>query len=1027
MQTESENTVSITKGGMTVLLERSFPRVLEYQKNELCMKGDFKKDCGLMINGTRYEPVVSCEKTAEDQVCYTLAVPELEASVALCYKAEPDRLKINVTELHEGRIGIRTIGLENEVLLSICAKQADTSAAVVSNPEKWKSIQDEIAEEITSLKPGVTEHIYAMLSADGLAATLNSTSIRNGARIRRFVAEEEEGTIVGIGNNDFDYRMPDDTLQPLPATVVLLCEDYNGDGKTDWKDAAAAYRKIRTAPKGAEEIKNHMMWIAYNSASQVQEPFFKTLDMAKAVFNYTDGFGQMIMHKGYQGEGHDDSHGDYGGNIGLRQGGKDALKQVIEAGKKYNVLSGVHINVNEHMPDARSFSKDVLKDPCEPGWNFFDQAYFIDQTKDILSGNRRKNLLALKRDLPQLDFVYVDIYGIDDPNDWQSSDLIRTLHECGWIIGTEFSGPMERGTAFTHWGHDIAYPNESNESRIMKYFKNDYDIFLADALTMGSVMLPIASWEHRCDMYQGIGLFYNHTLITKYLQHHDIMDYEDDFVQFTDGVRTQRRGDKIVLTKCGRRMAEWFWSACVVDPGQPTERVQESTGDAVLFIPWFSEESQTRNPDDADKIYHWNAQGGTTTWEVPESWKNEVSAELYRLSRSAKTRVGSVAIKDGKITLTAEKSTPYVLYKAGSAPRVAGNFGEGTPLCNPGFDAPDLSMWNPHTENASMETTFSAKGDPRLTMTGFGKGTAEISQDMKELQGGRTYTVYLYADIARNAQLKIEVSCGGKSVSGTYTKAKAPCYNIARYAGTFYQKVKATFDVPEMENKAKLTLTGCFDPDGGTVNLSDIRVWQNETRSVQITDAGYEDYVVYEDFENVEQGFGCFVPAGNEGSSWDFRAHIAEKAEGSQQYLDYVVNGRHSLKINQSGEQKQTLLRTDPNTVTLLADTEYDLAFGYITGVTGRHALRIKNRAGDIAYEYRFEDTGLEAGTHSLASRFVSDTFTTGSSDDYYLAIDLIDPSVTAKPQPLEFGSEEERIVLSIDDVIIKRHRRYAE
>ena len=41
-------------------------------------------------------------------------------------------------------------------------------------------------------------------------------------------------------------------------------------------------------------------------------------DMMKKFYNLFDGFGQMQLQKGYQAEGHDDSHGDFGGHISER-------------------------------------------------------------------------------------------------------------------------------------------------------------------------------------------------------------------------------------------------------------------------------------------------------------------------------------------------------------------------------------------------------------------------------------------------------------------------------------------------------------------------------------------------------------------------------------------------------------------------------------------------------------------------------------------------------------------------------------
>ena len=68
-----------------------------------------------------------------------------------------------------------------------------------------------------------------------------------------------------------------------------------------------------------------------------------------------------------------------------------------------------------------------------------------------------------------------------------------------------------------------------------------------------------------------------------------------------------------------------------------------------MFIPWYGENSTTKNPDDADKIYHWNANGGTTTWQVPDNWKNLKAADVYQLSGDNKVKVAIVAITNGEI------------------------------------------------------------------------------------------------------------------------------------------------------------------------------------------------------------------------------------------------------------------------------------------------------------------------------------------------------------------------------------------
>ncbi len=200
---------------------------------------------------------------------------------------------------------------------------------------------------------------------------------------------------------------------------------------------------------------------------------------------------RWLWKKGYAAEGHDDSHGDYGGHIGVRQGGKEDFNKVIRAGKKYNMKYGIHINVSEHNPDGMLFNPDVMTRPLSANWGWLDQAYWVDETQDILSGNRAKNLDALKEDLPDLNFVYVDIYG---NSTWKADNLVRELNDRGYLVGTEFGGSHGAGGQLYPLGHDNSYPNHGNNSTILKYFKNDLDVFVSDAMFNGAMMPRVGSW-----------------------------------------------------------------------------------------------------------------------------------------------------------------------------------------------------------------------------------------------------------------------------------------------------------------------------------------------------------------------------------------------------------------------------------------------------------------------------------------------------------------------------------------------------
>ncbi len=1004
---------------MKVTLDRNFPYIIQYEMNGKTLQGNKEGQNAVLINGETYYPSVSC-KEEKDKAVYTLRIPSARISMKVTYTLEDNKIKINVTDINEtGNIKVQTIQFKDEVLATT-GDDVQTSSMGMNvygtGPTGYASMLDTIWETMDEAQAGVTNQTYATMASSGLALTVNNNTINTKARFVCKVSEQDGSKIGQIGNGTFDYTLPGSDKVYEPWAVITLCEDYNEDGEVNYQDAAANYKNIRTEVFGEDEMKNNLMWIAYNSVSQVQEPFMRTLDLGKQVSNFTDGFGQMVMQKGYQAEGHDTQHGMYAYNVGERQGGVEELRKVMELGEKYNIKFGIHVNVNEHH--VESMNADVVRQPLSPGWGLWSQAYWVNQEKDVVSGNREKRLRMLADELPDLKFIYYDIYGNDGAPVWMGQSLAEVTNDMGMILGTEFNGPLEQQAAFTHWGNDPDYPNVGNESKLMRYFKNDTDIFIGNALLNGNKMLNIATWQaQNTDMVRGVETFYNHVLPTKYLQHFDLLDYEDDYAKFTDGVKTERKGDVIELSKDGKKIASWTWSY--------NSSNQEITGDAILLIPWFDNDSKTKDPSDADKLYYWNPAGGKTTWDVSvhNGWSDGTTADIYRLTTDAKEKVGQAVVKNGKITLDQEAGYGYVLYPTGTKPEKAvTNFGEGTALKDPNFIDDHGDSW---TLSGKAEITKDDGYNPYLGFSGEGTAT----QTMKGLESGKTYTVYGFADVGEDSTLKMSVTIDGKTYDNEYGPAELTYRGIPRYADTKTQKVRIVFDVPEGTDTAKLRFEG-----NGTIRLQDLRVWENLSRTPQITDEGMEDYILYEDFENVEQGYGPFMVDARH-TSWDAPVQMAEYRESRpeygedwEQYSDYVANGRYSLKTDIGGNgfdagntANGPIYQSIPEVVKFEADTEYEINFKYVTGVDDRHNIQVKDKDGNVVYEYVFKATEREEGKHSLSTAEETARFVTGNREDYYLVVNLIDNQAGLTPNLDENGSFMERTFLSLDDISIKK------
>ena len=125
---------------------------------------------------------------------------------------------------------------------------------------------------------------------------------------------------------------------------VVITPDRNTDSVVDWQDGAIAYREVMDTPFGSEDEKfNVISQIAMNFASLAQNPFLRVLDNIKKIYLFTDGLGQTVQFKGYQSEGHDSAHPDYGNHFNERAGGQKDLNFVVDRMKDFNCKASVHV------------------------------------------------------------------------------------------------------------------------------------------------------------------------------------------------------------------------------------------------------------------------------------------------------------------------------------------------------------------------------------------------------------------------------------------------------------------------------------------------------------------------------------------------------------------------------------------------------------------------------------------------------------------------------------------------------------
>ncbi len=1014
------NEINLVNGNMTVVTDQAYPRVIRYEAGGKVLDGQVDGIYNVNINNSSYVPEVSFNKVGEATGEYTMTFDELDTVIKSTITVNDDNtVDIKITDIQEnGSFKVQTIELPGS-LLSVDSSSQDATyaftrfngnAVLGGKPSATNDLVEEIVDDLYNIpRTAIDGATIAMISGNGLVGSIETNVYSGGKRLKVSKTKTSGYQKVEIANGVWTYRQyPEATISGLEAGVehlpwckiIVTDEDANNDEKMDWQDAAVAYRKIMTPVFGGEQMKNNMMYISFNFASQANDPFLNGLDTGKVLYNYTDGFGQLILSKGYQMEGHDDSIPDYE-KIGVRPGGAKDFNYLIDEGKKYNLKIGVHINATEYMTDAFNLRYDNLsgseQGTLSRGWGWVDQAFHVDKTKDIRTGELVRRLKALKDTAPGLNFYYVDVYY---GNDYNAHYLVDAINDLGLVIATEFAGPIEPGVAFVHWGPDLGYPNEGNWSKLHRFVKNDLDLFSGHALLKGAKIAGVTTWNDvHPNLKAGVLTFYNEVLPTKYMQHHNIIKMETDKITFDGNVTSERNSQtrNVELRKEGKLISYWADTGTIIDPSE----LHVSPATSLIPWNWDIETNEELAIGEGKKLYHWNPNGGTTTWELTSDFEGVTSFDVYELSGTDKKKINTVNVVDGKVTLTAQKEVGYALYPAGAkAPEVASNWGEGSAVEDFAFNSMNFETWNKSsTGDSSLITVVrdeepmggnrKSGGMPWNNYLKVGTTDAVVSQEINGLESGKDYSLSVWArvDAGREAKLKFEID--GKIYEKALTDATVTHGSSFKYLGTKYQRLIVKFNVPKGITAGKVSLIA--SGGSGEVRFDDVKLWKH---LIVDPDLHKADYVVYEDFENVTEGWGPFERTYIGGaymthlSERDPRGLVAKDSKVAGQNTTWVRDGDWSLRTHESATGIQYM--TVEPTLKLKPNTKYEMGMlyslesnaNYAINVFSRSSLQSNRWASDVLFQDTLEKVSNEQGGTSYVK-----TFTTGSKTDYAVGL----------------------------------------
>ncbi|WP_394924872.1 endo-alpha-N-acetylgalactosaminidase family protein [uncultured Robinsoniella sp.] len=939
----------IASGQMSVKVDRDFPRVISYSLNGKTMQGQEIPYDVVEVNNKAYVPSVTSEINGNR------AVYHIEANGMTFDTVLTVRDNVMVMTLENIAEGIKTIYFPKHSLVSVNSSQE--GAALTVNDNRVQKSVDLTANPAAD--PAYKEAVITVVNNNELAASVRNDSSKEYGAVAYQTVKNGDHYTTGLWTNEFLVRGLDDKDYEKPYTAVAITSDRNQDGKVDFQDGAIAYRDDCYADEsdkeitGSEAVMNAYTSVAMNVGSAAQYPFLRILDNAKKFNLGTDGFQQMIIIKGYQGEGHDASHPDFA-NYNKRAGGLEDFNTLLSEGEKYNAYFGVHINHTEMYPEASQYAVDELNTGTG-AWNWYDSAVNMIRENDILmdgtkipGGNMEQRLQQLNEDTNgKLKLIYVDTYFDNRFAPYRLEKAINGLTEQGTAVATEYP---EKMTTRSAWAHHInsTYAGAGNMVRFV--YNGQRDIFGQTSLFRGegSRVNGFNGWQGADDYYATMRDFFINVLPNRFLAQYPISQWTNNnkaVLGKNNEVVTEMKNGKNVISLNGHEVA---------------------SGNNI-FIPW------TINGQ--EKIYHYNEAGGTTSWTLPQGFDYS-NVKLYKLTSTGKTDEQILSVgADRTVAITADARQGYVIYPGDAAVEIPDmesyDWSTGSLVKDMGFDSHTFGNgWINLNENPKVTFTDTSIGNTMIRITGSEEGT--IGQEMTGLTPGQSYSAsaWIRTSEGRKVHLSIEDATGTK-LAENYIDSSNVIYGVHhtdKYR-EYFQRVKLSFTVPQGQTTAEIKIKADTGSESAEVLIDDVRVIP-----ITLTDQG--EHYFFEDFENVDQEYGPFV------STESDQSHLSELNQVNAALTDDVIEGNYSLKIR-NGDYMRTLshrVRLKPNTTyTVGLDYKALSANAFALGVKSDKALALEDTKNAALVFKPLGGTGYDKKESTKVA------FTTGDYDDYYI------------------------------------------
>ncbi|SDE10446.1 endo-alpha-N-acetylgalactosaminidase family protein [Niabella drilacis] len=899
-------------GFMDVLFSQSYPVPFQYRLKATGaqVSGARTIPNGFLVNGRFYTAHTRVSKKA-GQVIYTSVIPDLKTDITTAFSVQDNVVLMKVLQISErGTEKVKTLAFPYQDVVTLKNDEPGATLSVARNVIK------DLFLPLAEREPGPAEDYgaVAILNNNRFAVSIENNVPYNGKQVAFRTFEDNGERFTAVYSNEWIIRDVSGARLPLPEMKIVFAGDLNRDEKTDWQDAAIAHAKVFPAPRGAAQLRQSYATITMNFASGAQYPFLRQLDNIKKFYLATDGFGQMVELKGYQSEGHDSGHPDYAGHYNERAGGLKELQLLTKRAKDYGAYIGLHINHSEAYPEARAYDNDIISDL--PGWSWLDQAYLINKKRDIERGSFAQRIRELRRDLPDLAFLYLDTYREHSSIAKYTAGLLSGLDLAIW---TEDQDVFYKEASWTH------HPSDA-KSMISRFIQHRYrDGYARHPLLLGGydrgASIGFMGWQKGRDFNKVLQLFFTQQLPYRFLMQHPLLKLSDTEAVFEGALVSSSAGGVNYIKRDGHLV---------------------KSGDLV-FIPWFY--------NGVEKIYHYNPDGGRSSWQLPREWRGTAKVRLYKLTDQGRIFLANLPVsRSGEVVIDAGPKQGYVIYKSEPTPLKSVTWGEYGLVKNPGFDN-RLEGWSRKGGAVQAVTTAYGQTVARL------EGNGSLSQPVA-LKKGKDYVLSVWVEVSGRG--KASLTIGSRTVSINESTVQNFTDNSDRY-GTRFQCLKIPF---RYEGGAALVQLG-FEPGTADANAS-----FDDVRLIGHPLTGKPGYLVYEDFEQVDEGWGPFIASKPS-------AYTTHLSETHAPYTDDTIDGRFSLKTWREGNGE--VMRTSPALIRFEAGKKYRVSLKYKVSAPSVYRLELKSKKA-----------GKTLQSIPLDERNVKETaldFENADADDTYLCV----------------------------------------